>query len=156
MLRGSVNAGFTLNQLKLSAASEFRADGFDVTFDRVVEFSGRRIKFHVYCEDVLGTRVAAICLNEVNDVRIREIFDVVDLVRFSGEDIEVVVCFPISLLNRARVLIGITSRVFPGRLGWAGLDSLPIAGREESEDYNSIRADQPRVGRGRRLRGRRD
>jgi len=107
-----VHANFTLNQLKLCAASEFRAEGFDVTFDRVIELSGRRIRFHVYCEDVLGTRVAAICVNEVNDARIREVFDVIDSVRFSGEDIEVVVCFPISLLNRARVLIGITPRVF--------------------------------------------
>jgi hypothetical protein len=103
----------TINQLKLSIAMELKCEGYStVIFDKLIEACGRKIRVHVYCEDELGLRMAVYCINKSSQIKPHEIFDIVELVRNGVEDCDVALAFPLALLPKAQVLIGLTTRVY--------------------------------------------
>ncbi|MDW8024235.1 MAG: hypothetical protein RMJ15_11000 [Nitrososphaerota archaeon] len=111
----SDNAGLfpTMNQLKLCIAMELKSEGFStVVFDKLLEVYDRRIKVHVYGEDELGLRIAVYCVNRPCHVKPNEILDIVNLIRSGIEDCDVALAFPLVMLDRAKVLIGLTSKVY--------------------------------------------
>lgn len=103
----------TLNQLKLSIAMELKSEGYStIVFDKLIETCGRIVRAHVYCEDELGLRMAVYCINKPSQVRPNEILDVIELIKSSVEDCDVALAFPLTLLRKAEVLIGLTGKVY--------------------------------------------
>jgi len=101
----------TLSQIKLAVALELRAEGFEtVVFDRVVEFGGQRVRVHVLCEDEDGFCLAVYCVNRAELMKVERVFEVVNIMSRCGYD--VAIAFPLTLLERAAEIIGMTNRVF--------------------------------------------
>jgi len=104
----------TMSQLKLAIAMELRAEGFyKVVFDEVVEDGGRKVRVHVLGDDEVGLRLAVICINRADRLVVGSLADDVEAVqRALGEDCEVTIAIPITLLDKAGEIFGITSRIF--------------------------------------------
>ncbi|MGB9959694.1 MAG: hypothetical protein ACPLKQ_04140 [Candidatus Bathyarchaeales archaeon] len=110
------NADFsiTMNQLKLCIALELKSEGFDkVFFDRGVEALGRKVRVHVLAEDELGECLAVICVNRVGGLDPLGLSDAVEVVqRALGENGDVAIAIPVSLLNKAKEIFGIARKMF--------------------------------------------
>jgi len=103
----------TVDKLKLYIAMELKSEGFStVVFDKLIDAHGWKVKVHVYCEDELGLCVAIYCVNSPRQVKPKEISGIVELIRQNVEGCEVALAFPMALLPKAKVLIGLTSRVY--------------------------------------------
>jgi hypothetical protein len=142
-----------MNQLKLAIAMELRFEGYNkILFDRIVEVDGQKIQIHVYCEDPLESRVAVYCVNRADQIRPNNIMDIVDLIERGVDDCDVALAFPLSLLPKAKILIGLTRKVYllddDGRV-WVhypcndlhkrtSCANLSSASVEGSEDYEMI------------------
>jgi len=155
----------TLSQIKLAVALELRAEGFEtISFDRVVEFGGRKVRVHVLCEDEDGVRLAVYCIHRANRMDPHEVFAAINAIRNGIEDCTVALAFPLALLPRASPIIGMTSRVFmvdsKGRVWnhypWQGSRLIDVfreaeenllKGEEEDEDPPAIvdQGTRPRV-----------
>lgn len=145
----------TMNQLKLAIATELKSEGYNIVmFDKPIEACGRRTIAHVYCEDNLRLRIAVYCINRPSQVRPDEILDTIELIKNSVEDCDVALAFPLALLPKARVLIGLTSRVYildddgrvwvhyplngmHGNVAWAPLGHIDPKLDEDSEAPSS-------------------
>lgn len=103
----------TMNQLKLAVAMELRYEGYNkIVFDKIIEVNNRKIQIHVYCEDELESRVAVYCVNRADRIRPNDIMDIVDLIGRGVEDCDVAIAFPLILLPKAKILIGLTRKVY--------------------------------------------
>ncbi|MEM3627589.1 MAG: hypothetical protein QXZ25_06140 [Candidatus Bathyarchaeia archaeon] len=110
----NVISSLNMNQLKLSIALELRSEGFNKVFlDKVFEAFGRKVRVHVFAEDELGECLAVICVNKVGGLDPVGLSDAVEAVqRALGEDGDVAIAIPISLLDKAGGIFGITRRMF--------------------------------------------
>lgn len=125
----------TLNQIKLAVAMELKADGYStIVFDRVLNYSDRKFKVHVYCEDELGQQLAVYCLNKPCQVKPNDVLDIINAIGNEVMDCDVAIAFPTSLLPKAEVLIDMTSSVFmvddSGRVWvhhpWSGMRGVAV------------------------------
>lgn len=104
----------SLTSLKLTIALELKAEGYThIEFDKVVELNSRRAKIHVLGRDEIGDCLAVLCINRLKEVNLNILADTVEVVQKNfGEDGDVAIAIPISLLEEAGALFGITNRVF--------------------------------------------
>lgn len=104
---------FTLNQLKLSVAAELRAAGYTrIKFDHVVEACGIRVKVHVLDEDEISVRLAVYCISDSSKADPYDLLGRIKVINAEIEDCEVALAFPIALLPKIEVLIGLTKRFY--------------------------------------------
>jgi hypothetical protein len=103
-----------LSELKLSVALELKLEGYDhITFDKVIDINSTKAWVHVLAEDELGLSLAVICINRPGNLDPNALLDLVSAVqRKLGEDCEVAVAIPLTLLNKAADIYGLTPRIF--------------------------------------------
>lgn len=108
------NSRIHLSAMKLSVAIELYFEGYTkVSFDRILMYGNRKVRVHVLAEDEVGLKVAAYCVNRINNVVSMEVSAVIDAFdRVFCDDCEVVIAIPLNLLSKAEDIIGLTGRIF--------------------------------------------
>ncbi|MGQ9691457.1 MAG: hypothetical protein ACUVQY_09405 [Thermoproteota archaeon] len=104
----------SLISIKLALAVELRLEGYTrIEFDRVVVENGLRVPVHVLAEDEIGNRLAIYCIHNPEGLRPEEVLEAVATIqRQIGQDGEVVIAIPISLLDVAGDIFGLAPRIF--------------------------------------------
>jgi len=107
-------ASISKNALKLAAALELRSEGYSrISFDRPIESCVGKVRIHVLGEDELGLRMAVYCINREHELDPNEVLDIVTAIQQSiGDDGDVAIAIPITLLNKAEEIFGMTPKVF--------------------------------------------
>jgi hypothetical protein len=108
------NASTSLDTLKLSVALELKLEGYThIAFDKVIDINSTKARVHVLAEDELGLSLAVICINRPGNLDPNALLDLVSVLqRKLGEDCEVAVAIPLTLLNKAADIYGLTPRIF--------------------------------------------
>ncbi|MGB9841405.1 MAG: hypothetical protein ACPLKZ_01640 [Candidatus Bathyarchaeales archaeon] len=104
----------TLDDIKLAVALDLKLNGYvHITFDRPILVHGRKEKIHIHAEDDLGISYAVICISSPAKLDPNSIIDAVSAIQAEiGVEGEVAVAIPISLLDKAKDLFGLTRQMF--------------------------------------------
>ncbi len=104
----------TLGDLKLAVALDLKLNGYvHITFDKPILIHGRKEKIHIHAEDDLGISYAVICISSPAKLDPNSIIDALSAIQAEiGEEGEVALAIPISLLDKVKDLFGLTRQMF--------------------------------------------